>query len=170
MIWFWVVVLVLVVGAVAVLAAGRDDSMSEAYEDRPDHTIPAGGALTSSDLQNIRFSSALRGYRMDEVDTLIDRLAADLAAREADEREGAVGSSDRSTPVDDPAPTHAETARLEATPTETVPAETVIPARTPDDTDGQDHTDDPDEHERTGKPARHRGDRSSGATSDPTQS
>ena len=155
MIWFWVVVLVLVVGAVAVLAAGRDDSMSEAYEDRPDHTIPAGRALTSSDLQNVRFSSALRGYRMDEVDTLIDRLAADLAAREADEREGVVGSSDISTPVEDPAPMQAETARMEAT---------------PDDPDGQDHTDDPDEHEGTGKPARHRGDRSSGATSDPTQS
>ncbi len=155
MIWFWVVVLVLVVGAVAVLAAGRDDSMSEAYEDRPDHTIPAGGALTSSDLQNVRFSSALRGYRMDEVDTLIDRLAADLAAREADEREGVVGSSDISTSVEDPAPTQAEAARMEAT---------------PDDPDGRDHTDRPDEHEGTGKPARHRGDRSSGATSDPTQS
>jgi DivIVA domain-containing protein len=98
-IWFWVVVLVLVVGGVAVLAAGRDDTMSEAYEDRPDRTIPAGRALTSDDLQRVRFSSALRGYRMDEVDALIDRLAADLAAREADLREARRGS-DPSTPID----------------------------------------------------------------------
>jgi DivIVA domain-containing protein len=103
-IWFWVVVLVLVVGAVAVLAAGRDDSMSEAYEDRPDRTIPAGRALTSEDLQRVRFSSALRGYRMDEVDALIDRMAADLVAREADERASALDLEDPSTPADDPTP------------------------------------------------------------------
>jgi DivIVA domain-containing protein len=103
-IWFWVVVLVLVIGAVAVLAAGRDDSMSEAYEDRPDRTIPAGHALTSDDLQRVRFSSALRGYRMDEVDALIDRIAADLVAREADERAAAPDSEDTSTPVDDSSP------------------------------------------------------------------
>jgi DivIVA domain-containing protein len=103
-IWFWVVVLVLVIGAVAVLAAGRDDSMSEAYEDRPDRTIPAGHALTSDDLQRVRFSSALRGYRMDEVDALIDRVAADLVAREADERAATPGSQDGSTPADDSRP------------------------------------------------------------------
>lgn len=82
MIWFWVVVLVVLVGTVAVLAAGRDTSMAEAYDDRPDRTIPVGRPLTADDLQRVRFSSALRGYRMDEVDALIDRVAADLLARE----------------------------------------------------------------------------------------
>jgi DivIVA domain-containing protein len=80
--WFWVAVLVLVVGAVAVFVAGRDDSMAEAYEDRPDRTIPTGRPLTVEDLEQVRFSSALRGYRMDEVDALIDRIAADLMERE----------------------------------------------------------------------------------------
>jgi DivIVA domain-containing protein len=108
-IWFWVVVLVLVVGGVAVLAAGRDDTMSEAYEDRPDRTIPAGRALTSDDLQRVRFSSALRGYRMDEVEALIDRLAADLAAREADLREARRGS-------DPGSPTEAHSADAETEP------------------------------------------------------
>jgi DivIVA domain-containing protein len=75
--------------------------MSEAYEDRPDRTIPAGRALTSEDLQRVRFSSALRGYRMDEVDALIDRIAADLVAREADARPATRGSEDTSTPADD---------------------------------------------------------------------
>jgi DivIVA domain-containing protein len=80
--WFWVVVLVLVVGAVAVFAAGRDNAMAEAYDDRPDRTIPTGRPLTADDLQTVRFSSALRGYRMDEVDALLDRIAADLMSRE----------------------------------------------------------------------------------------
>jgi DivIVA domain-containing protein len=86
--WFWVVVLVLLLGAVAVVAAGRDNSMAEAYDDRPDRTIPTGRPLTAGDLQEVRFSSALRGYRMDEVDALLDRIAADLLSREQYERPG----------------------------------------------------------------------------------
>lgn len=81
--WFWVVVLVLIIGGIAVLAAGRDDTMTEVYDDRPDATVPAGRLLTAEDLAAVRFSTALRGYRMDEVDALLDRLQADLRAREA---------------------------------------------------------------------------------------
>jgi DivIVA domain-containing protein len=81
--WFWVVVLVLIIGGIAVLAAGRDDAMTEVYDDRPDATVPAGRLLTAEDLAAVRFSTALRGYRMDEVDALLDRLQADLRAREA---------------------------------------------------------------------------------------
>src|SRR3954469_11101867 len=84
--WFWVVVLVVIVGAVAVFAAGRDNAMAEAYEDRPDRTIPSGQPLTAEDVQEVRFSSALRGYRMDEVDALLDRIAAELSDREQHSR------------------------------------------------------------------------------------
>jgi DivIVA domain-containing protein len=93
--WFWVVVLVLVVGAIAVFAAGRDNAMAEVYDDRPDRTIPTGRPLTSEDLQEVRFSSALRGYRMDEVDALIDRIAADLMSREQHARPEAAGEPER---------------------------------------------------------------------------
>ncbi len=81
--WPWVVVLVVVIGAIAVIAAGRDDTMAEVYDDRPDATLPAGRLLTAEDLASVRFSTAVRGYRMDEVDALLERLQRDLRAREA---------------------------------------------------------------------------------------
>jgi DivIVA domain-containing protein len=80
--WVWVVVIVVLIGAVVVIAVGRDDAMAEVYDDRPDLTIPSGRPLTADDLSEIRFSTATRGYRMDEVDAFIARLQADLLARE----------------------------------------------------------------------------------------
>lgn len=85
--WFWVIVLVAIIGAVAVLASGKGDAMRQVYDDRPDSTIAAGRSLTADDLTDIAFSTGLRGYRMDEVDALIDRVRADLL-----EREGAQGA------------------------------------------------------------------------------
>ncbi len=86
--WFWVIVVVLMIGAITVLLVGSGSSLSEAYEDRPDQTIPVGRPLTADDLEDIRFTTAVRGYRMDEVDALVDRLRADLLVRELErERE-----------------------------------------------------------------------------------
>ena len=81
MTWFFAVLIVLALGAVAVVAAGRGDPMEEAYDDRPDATVPAEGRLGADDLRRVRFSLAFRGYRMSEVDALLDRLARE---READ--------------------------------------------------------------------------------------
>jgi DivIVA domain-containing protein len=83
--WLWVVGIVAVVGAVTVVAVGSGASLSEVYEDRPDRTIPVGRPLRSDDLQDVTFTTALRGYRMDEVDALLARVRADLLAREARE-------------------------------------------------------------------------------------
>jgi DivIVA domain-containing protein len=102
--WFWVVVLVVIVGAVAVFAAGRDNAMAEAYEDRPDQTIPSGQPLTAEDVQEVRFSSALRGYRMDEVDALLDRIAAELSDREQHGRPEPAATPAQPRPVSDPPP------------------------------------------------------------------
>lgn len=85
MMWLWVLLLVVVVGAIAVLAAGRDDAMVEVYDDRPDALLPAGRLLTADDLAAVRLSTAVRGYRMDEVDALLARVQVDLQAREAQE-------------------------------------------------------------------------------------
>ena len=52
--------------------------MSETYNDRPDSRVQADGPLTAADLRRVRFSTAFRGYRMSEVDTLLDRLAAEM--------------------------------------------------------------------------------------------
>ncbi|HSS68075.1 MAG TPA: DivIVA domain-containing protein [Nocardioidaceae bacterium] len=81
--WVWVVVIVALTGAVVAVAVGRGGSMSEAYDDRPDTAIPSGRPLTADDLREVRFSTAVRGYRMDEVDALLARLRADLIARES---------------------------------------------------------------------------------------
>ncbi|MGH3506241.1 MAG: DivIVA domain-containing protein [Nocardioidaceae bacterium] len=85
MIWVWVVVAVLVVGVAAVLVAGRDDEMADVYDDRPDVSLPAGRPMSAADLDGLRFSTGLRGYRMDEVDAFIARVKADLISRETHE-------------------------------------------------------------------------------------
>jgi DivIVA domain-containing protein len=78
--WLVAIVVVLVLGGVAVVAAGRGEPMAPAYDDRPDVLLPAGRPLEGDDLRRIRFSVALRGYRMSEVDALLARLAAELDA------------------------------------------------------------------------------------------
>jgi DivIVA domain-containing protein len=47
---------------------------------------PTDGPLTARDLRAVRFSTAVRGYRMSEVDALLDRLAAELDPREDQDR------------------------------------------------------------------------------------
>jgi DivIVA domain-containing protein len=75
--WFFAVLLVLAMGGVALLAAGKGTPLAEVYDDRPDALVPAEGPLTAADLRRVRFSIALRGYRMSEVDALLDRLATE---------------------------------------------------------------------------------------------
>jgi DivIVA domain-containing protein len=84
MTWVFAILLVAIMGVVAVVATGRGGSMAEVFDDRPDAWVPADGPLTAADLRRVRFSTALRGYRAAEVDALLERLAAELAAREAD--------------------------------------------------------------------------------------
>jgi DivIVA domain-containing protein len=76
--WFFAILVVLVMGGVAALAAGRGAPMAEAYDDRPDALVPRGGSLGAEDVRRVRFSLAFRGYRMSEVDALLDRLARQL--------------------------------------------------------------------------------------------
>ena len=75
--WLFAVLIVLAMGGVAMLAAGRGAPLAEVYDDRADVTVPAEGPVTADDLRRIRFSIALRGYRMSEVDALLDRLASE---------------------------------------------------------------------------------------------
>lgn len=81
MMWLFAILVVLAMGGIAVLAAGRGTPMAEVYDDRPDALVPADRPLTGRDLRRVRFSIALRGYRMSEVDTLLDRLATQLEER-----------------------------------------------------------------------------------------
>ncbi len=94
MMWLFAILIVLALGAVAVVASGKGEPLAPAYDDRPDAAVQAhvqggadlggadlGGAdLGGDDLRRVRFSLALRGYRMSEVDDLLSRLAGQLDA------------------------------------------------------------------------------------------
>ncbi|MYV98466.1 DivIVA domain-containing protein, partial [Streptomyces sp. SID3343] len=45
--------------------------------------MPEDHPLTSADVDHIRFPVVFRGYRMSEVDDVLDRLTSELAARDA---------------------------------------------------------------------------------------
>ena len=82
------VTLLAVLGIVAVLflaavVATRDDELlADAPPDAPDLGLPAG-PVHADDVRRVRFGLALRGYRMSEVDEVLERLAAELAERDA---------------------------------------------------------------------------------------
>lgn len=78
MIWVVGVLVILVIGGAAVAAAGRVDGLAEEHPDRPDVVVPSDRPMRGDDLREVRFTSAVRGYRMDEVDALLERLAAQL--------------------------------------------------------------------------------------------
>lgn len=70
--------------AVAAVAAGRiRGGLEEAPTSRPFHP-PLSGRVVPSDVDALRFSSALRGYRMEEVDAALDALRDALAERDAE--------------------------------------------------------------------------------------
>jgi len=81
MMWFFAILIVIAMGGVAAVAAGYGRPMPEVYDDRPDALVPAGRALRGDDLRRVRFSTAVAGYRMSEVDALLERLAAELEER-----------------------------------------------------------------------------------------
>ncbi|WP_082587589.1 DivIVA domain-containing protein [Nocardioides sp. Soil774] len=81
MVWLFAILVVLVMGGVAMVASGRGGSMPPAYDDRPDLVLPEGRPLEAGDLRRVRFGLAVRGYRMSDVDALLDRLATELEDR-----------------------------------------------------------------------------------------
>lgn len=72
---------VLVLGAAAVVAVQDGPVLAPADQDRPGTGLPTT-ALSAGDLSAVRLSMALRGYRMSEVDEVLDRLGAELAERD----------------------------------------------------------------------------------------
>ena len=76
---------VAVVGGAVLLATGRvRESLPEPAPDRVLENLPdvPVGDLTPSEVEEVRIDQALRGYRMDEVDGLVQRLSAEIAARD----------------------------------------------------------------------------------------
>jgi DivIVA domain-containing protein len=82
MYWLQLVVIVALLAAVGWLAIGGGGHMSEPMPDRPDLALPNEGMLERTDVDRVRFSVGARGYRMDEVDDVLDRLAHEIELRE----------------------------------------------------------------------------------------
>ena len=80
MIWLTTVLVVLAMGGIALVASGKGAPMAPEHADRPDTLVPADRPLGSTDLRRVRFPLAFRGYRMAEVDALLDRLAEEMEA------------------------------------------------------------------------------------------
>ncbi|MFC0629149.1 DivIVA domain-containing protein [Kribbella deserti] len=131
--WFFALVIVVLIGAVAVVASGRWGGMAEVYDDRPDVLVPARRALTADDIESSRFGVGVRGYRMDEVDTLLERVAREVAERDRriEALERAHQTPAYAYPEDEPLPTPAAaSAEVAAGPVAETP-EPELPAETP---------------------------------------
>jgi DivIVA domain-containing protein len=82
MFWFQLCVVVALLIAVGWVAVGGGGHMSPPTPDRPDPAVPETGLLARGDVDKVRFSVGARGYRMDEVDDVLDRLAYEIEVRE----------------------------------------------------------------------------------------
>ena len=80
-----VVVVVLLLGAAMAWAVSRTDvpGVTAPVSTQSAHPLP-GGPLGADDIHEVRFDQAVRGYRMDQVDQALTRLADELAVRDAE--------------------------------------------------------------------------------------
>lgn len=87
MIWiFFILVALLVVVGFSAVITGRltPDPMAEPVGSTPHHGLPHGDFRAEA-IDRVHFDTALRGYRMDQVDEVIDRLQLRIAELEAGE-------------------------------------------------------------------------------------
>jgi DivIVA domain-containing protein len=84
---FFILVALLVVVALAAVVTGRftPDPMAEPVRSTPHHGLPSD-PVSAPDIDLVRFDTALRGYRMDQVDDVLDRLQQRLAELEDAQR------------------------------------------------------------------------------------
>jgi DivIVA domain-containing protein len=66
----------------AVVSTREGGVMADAPRDAADVNLPAG-PLRPVDVHQVRFGLAVRGYRMSEVDEVLDRLAGEIAVRDS---------------------------------------------------------------------------------------
>lgn len=77
------IALVAVVAAVALAVLGDGGALRDAEPDRLDDRLPDDRPVGRADVDRLRLPVALRGYRMADVDDVLDRLAAELTERDA---------------------------------------------------------------------------------------
>jgi DivIVA domain-containing protein len=80
--WFIAVVAIAALGVAAMVAAGGVGEMSsEPVYDTYRQQLPSS-PLGAEDIRQVRFGLALRGYAMNQVDDLLERLAREVADRD----------------------------------------------------------------------------------------
>ena len=82
-----VVLAVAIVAAAAAFGASTRGRMSSADPDLPPVALPEDRWTIGADLDRTRFGVCLRGYRMAQVDEVLDRVSRDLVQREDDREE-----------------------------------------------------------------------------------
>lgn len=91
MVWAIGILVVIVIGLAMLAATGRLGEMPEQLDDRPGPDLPVG-QLTGADVRNVKFAVTTRGYSMEQVDALLERLAAQMDAPTPEEH-GEVASA-----------------------------------------------------------------------------
>jgi DivIVA domain-containing protein len=77
-----VLVVVVIVGVTFAISQ-PEASMPDVERDAPPMGLPDDRPMTPDDVDRVRFSVALRGYRMSDVDEVLDRLRQEIATRDA---------------------------------------------------------------------------------------
>lgn len=92
MFWFLLISLAVVIAAVtlAVVGSGGDrpgggavGGLTDAPHDLLDEPLPPDRPVSRPDVDGLRLPVTARGYRMQQVDDVLDRLGAELAERDA---------------------------------------------------------------------------------------
>ena len=93
MFWFLLISLVVVIAAITLAVVGSIDGdartdavrggLADAPPDRLHEPLPVSRAVGRADVDSLRLPTAARGYRMQDVDDVLDRLGAELAERDA---------------------------------------------------------------------------------------
>ncbi|WP_416901266.1 DivIVA domain-containing protein [Micromonospora echinospora] len=154
-----------VVFGVTVLVTGRDPGLVPVEPDGRAVPLPGGRPLAESDIGGVRFDTALRGYRMDQVDQALRRAAYDigykseligvLEAEVAALREGRTAEADELRDTRLASLAGAPVAAGDTPPAGAVPAEAESPAdaATPDVAGDPEGTGDPDDAGTDRRPA-----------------
>jgi DivIVA domain-containing protein len=100
----FVLAAIVVITVVALLAVGRLGELPETEPDRAPVALPDDRPLHREDVDSVRFAVGVRGYRMDEVDDVLDRLAVEVAERDARIAELEERLSTRGLPRPEPEP------------------------------------------------------------------
>jgi DivIVA domain-containing protein len=81
---FLLLIVVLLIGLTAAAVMGRIGGfMAEPTSTHAFSGVPTG-TLSAHDIENLHFAQAMRGYRMDQVDEVIDALSAQLRELESE--------------------------------------------------------------------------------------